>query len=243
MCTNPHFAEHFAQCAPGAWEDLAFLQPLANIWLHHRFHAAVGTGTSDSPRKLAEVTTLINVGIRTWAEKYMVSTPWVHAIALVTLRAMSFSQVFSVDRPTTLLHNTFPTLVVVGDMVELDQSSFTSTPYSTVTVGPDLGLQEWNTLTETRAQFRRRMIDAFTRELDHQLSQVDSPLLAEDLEVKWHWIDMTIERYAGGKSERATAKKYGVSRTAVGKAVEAVRLALGFSELPSEWGATPIKKW
>lgn len=237
------FAEHFAQCAPGAWEDLAFLQPLADIWLGHKWQLAVGTGTKDTPLKLADVSTLLNLGIQNWAQKYMISTTWVYATALVTLRAMSSSQVFSVERPTTLLHNTFSTMAISGETVELGQSSFTHVPYSTVIVCPDLGLQEWDTLTESRAQFRKRMIEAFTQELDDQLSRVDNPLLPEDLEVKWHWIDMTIERYAGGKSERATAKKHGVSRTAVGKAVEATRLALGFPQLPSDWGVTPIKKW
>jgi hypothetical protein len=237
------FAERFSQRAPTAWDDLLFLQQLAEKYLAHHLRGAIGQGDNRTALEAVQAANLLHFGIRTWMEKYGISTSWVHAVAFTTLRACALSQFFSSDPPSTLLHNTFPTLVIDGDNIELGQSSFTATPRSTVVVCPDLGPQEWDTLTESQSMFKQRLIDAYTQELNDQLSRVDYPTLAEDLKVKLHWIDMTIDRYAGRMSTKATATKHGRSRPGVDKAVEAVRSVLGFEELPPDWGATSPKRW
>jgi hypothetical protein len=238
------FAERFSQGAPTAWDDLLFLQPLAEEYLsHHLRGEEIGQGDNRTALEAVQAANLLHFGIRTWMEKYGISASWVHAVAFTTLRACALSQSSSSDPPSTLLHNTFPTLVIDGDNIELGQSSFTATPWSAVVVCPDLGPQVWDTLTESQSTFKQRLIDAYTQELNDQLSRVDNPTLAEDLKVKLHWIDMTIDRYAGRMSTKATATKHGRSRPGVDKAVEAVRSVLGFEELPPDWGATSPKRW
>lgn len=236
------FAERFSQRAPTAWDDLLFLQPLAGKLLRHRLQEAK-EGDNRATLASLEAAEALHDGIHRWMGKYGISTSWVHALAFTTICAVALSTFFSDDPPSTLLHNTFPTVVIDGDTIKLGQSSFTATPWSTVMVCADLGAQEWDSLSESRAMFRKRLIDAFTRELDDQLSRVDQPALAEDIKVKLHWIDVTIDRYAGHMSTKATAAKHGMSRPGVDKAVEAVRVVLGFKKLPQDWGATSPKRW
>ncbi len=237
------FAERFAHQAPTAWKDLLFLKPVAVSWVAHQLRNAIRTGDDQDAAEATDARSLLHLGINTWMRKYGIHTPWVYAMAFTTIRVAALSEFFSVDSPTTLLHNTFPTVTVKDGNVELGQSSFDATPTSTVIVCADLGMQEWDTLRESEPSFRNRMINAFTNKLNAQLGRVDHPLLAQDLEVKQHWIDMTIDRYAGHMSERATATKHNMSRPGVGNAVEATRMLLGFPELPPDWGATSPKPW
>lgn len=237
------FAEHFAHRAPGAWNDLKFLSPLAGYWFAYRFRQLTGV---ENPSDTIDALTndkLLHVGIRRWASKYGIDVPWVHTVALITLRAFAFSAPFAYPEPETLLYNTFPTLMVEHGQVELGQSTFSVTPHSSVIVCADQGQQGWNTLVESRAQFRRRIVAAFSKEVDAQLSRVDAPLVAEDLEAKWHWVDITIDRYAGHMPIRALAGAHNMSRPGIAKAIESVRNLLGFEKLPELWGATKPEQW
>jgi hypothetical protein len=237
------FAEHFAQHAPQAWNDLKFLRPLAEFWFAHRFRQLTGSGSPSDAIDALTNDKLLQAGIRQWASKYGIDVSWVHTLALITVRAFAYSVPFAYPEPVTLLYNTFPTLTVEENQVELGQSTFSVIPHSSVIVCADQGQQEWNTLVESKAQFRRRAIDAYTDELDLQLSRVDAPLVAEDLEAKWHWVDITIDRYAGHMPIRALAHAHNMSRPGVAKAIESVRKILGLERLPESWGATKPEQW
>lgn len=237
------FAEQFAQQAPTAWKDLLFLKEIAVRGLTFHIRRAISKGEKGDELEVTEAQRLLHLGIVAWMRKYGTTAPWVHAMAFVTVRAAALTEFFNTDPPATLLHNAFPTVVIENGNVALGQSSFGQTPMSSVIVCADLGMQEWDTLGESQTAFRNRMVESFTKELDAQLGRVDSPLLAKDLEAKRHWIDMTIDRYAGHLSERATAEKHNVSRPAVSKAVEATRKLLGFAELSPEWAATRPRPW
>lgn len=237
------FAEHFAIRAPGAWQDLLSLKPIAIEGFAREWRVAMEGPTPEDVLRAGQDRALLNAAVTVWSEKYKIDTSWVQMIAIVTLRALALHEIFSVAQPSTLLFNEFPTLTIRDGNVELGEASFTIAPYSSVVVCADQGLQEWDTLKETKAQFRKRVVDSFTQELDEQLSRAVDALIPEDLEVHWHHIDISIERYAGAQSIRALATKYKMSRPGVSKAIEKTRVDLGLEKLPETWGATPIRKW
>lgn len=237
------FAKRFADCAPSAWADLCFMEPIAIQWMAARFKSSTGESNIEASIEAAKLDRLLHFGILAWARKYGVDTPWLHVMALATLRGLAFTKPFDYPQPTTLLHNEFPSMEVVDGMVELGTSRLSVTPWSSIIVCADQGIQEWRTLDESKAQFRKRVLEAFTKELDAQLSRVENPLLSADIDVKWHWVDWTIQRYAGHRSIRAVATSNNVSRPAVTKAIEAIRLILGLEKLPETWGETPPAKW
>jgi hypothetical protein len=235
------FAEQFSERAPDAWVKLKGLTGAAFRWLNAEIEIKTGNQASDSVMRRTVAARELNASLHAWASDHGIDVPWVHFISLMTVRAFALHAAFQLESPKSLLFNVYPFLIIDNDQAELGHTTISERYQSVITVSADQGMQQWNTLEETRGKFKKRVLAAYEAALDAQLDAVEDVVVAADSEVHWHWIGWTIERYAGKKSIRAIHNASGTSRPGVSKAIENTRVELGFAKLPEDWGATATK--
>lgn len=235
------FAERFSTKAPDAWSKLQGMTNIVVRWLNADFSIKRGEGTAENATERAFWARALNMALRSWAKDHGIDVPWIHFISLMTVRAFGYHHAMKHDPPASLLFNVYPFLTLEKGMVELGHATLTERHTSILAVNADQGLLEWDTIAETKAQFKKRALAAYEAALDAQLDAVDDLVTGADIEVHWHWIDWTIERYAGKKSIRSIATSAGTSRPAVSKAIEKTRSELGLEKLPESWGATTTR--
>lgn len=237
LASEPYALEvcrRFSELAPMAWRSLLEGLPIAD-----RHWAALETKQARDD-ELDAIEHEFNDAVFRWSAKYRLEARWFVAVAIHTLRLISWARRSGLVEPATL-----EPLMVWEEVDHPEEDGRAMRGFRWITreghqgrgvatsipINIQLSPMRWDIGRHSLRAFRTAAIEEFARALDAGLAEVEQYELQLP-NINWQHAEWFLLSHAGGMSQNALAKKTGKDRSTIAEGVRFVEDRLGF---PYQW--------